>query len=308
MTKIVVGIRLPSVASVELNQLRAFVQRIEASPVESLWAGDHIFHTTQVLSPLNLLGWIGGFTSRLRLGTSVINAAYLHPVLLAKEAATVDYLSGGRLSLGVSIGGSDAEYTSLGIRQSERVGRLAESIALMRRLWSEDGVEHAGRYFRVTQANLRPKPVQTGGIPVLLAARSETMLRRIPTLADGWIASSHYSTADFARGIHFLRDCAARSGRDPETISIAKVHDVSVHRDHDDARRRAEEHWRRYYGTEHDIDASTTYGTPAECVAQLSSLKELGSSRIRLILEPTSYDLEELGMLLEVSSELNEAP
>jgi alkanesulfonate monooxygenase SsuD/methylene tetrahydromethanopterin reductase-like flavin-dependent oxidoreductase (luciferase family) len=233
----------------------------------------------------------------------VINAGYLHPVLLAKQAASLDYLSGGRLNLGISIGGSPAEYASLGVSMKQRVGRVMEGIGVMRLLWSEDDVAHDGRYFHVEGGNLRPKP-RRGTIPISLAARGDAMLDRIPAIADGWCASGHYTFSEYARGVARIRARAVDLGREPDSIAFSKVQGVSVHASHDEARRRAAEHWQRYYGPAHDIDHATTYGTPDECIAILSAYAGIETPSITLILEPTSMNLDELALLTEVKDAL----
>jgi len=287
----------------DIGDLKSFILQVEAAGFHSIWAGDHIFHHTDVLAPLELLSYVAAATERIELGTSVVNAGHLHPVLLAKEAATLDYLSGGRFHLGISIGGSPAEYASLGVNMKHRVGRVTESIAVMRRLWSEDDVAHDGRYFHVEGGNLRPKPPR-GTVPVILAAREDAMLDRVPEFADGWCASGHYTFADYGRGISRIQERAATLGRDPDGIAFSKVHDVSVHASHDEARRRAGGHWQRYYGPTHDIEHSTVYGTPDECIAALEPYAAIDTPSITLILEPTSMSLDELALLTEVKDAL----
>ena len=159
--KLNVGLRVPAVHPTNVEALRPFVQRAEALGFHSIWVGDHVFYHADVPQPLNLLTWIAALTTRVRLGTAVMLGAYLDPVTLARQAATLDCLSGGRLTLGISIGGTEAEYRSLGVPMNQRVGRLTESADLMRRLWSEDDVSFEGRYFQVEHANLRPTPTPT---------------------------------------------------------------------------------------------------------------------------------------------------
>lgn len=304
MAKVEFGIRIPSVEAPDLSDLRRFIQEVEALGFHSIWAGDHIFHHTDVLQPIDLLTWAAALTSRVQLGTSVINAAYLHPVLLAKQASTLDYLSGGRFTLGISIGGSAAEYESLGVPVKARVGRLLESITVMRRLWTESGVEHRGRYFTVTGGNLRPRPARPGGIPILLAAREAPMLDRIAAIADGFCASGHYTGADFESAVRRVRERATELGRDPDALAMTKVQNVSVHADRAEARRRAALHWQRYYGPAHDIDKATTYGTPAECAEALGFFASIDAPTITLILEPTSLEVDELELLARTVEQL----
>lgn len=307
MARLNIGVRVPSVMAPDMGELKRFVLQVEAAGFHSIWAGDHVFHHTDVLAPLDLLSYVAALTDRVELGTSVVNAGYLHPVLLAKQAATLEYLSGGRFHLGISIGGSPAEYASLGVNMKQRVGRVTEGIAVMRRLWREDDVTHDGRYFHIEHGNLRPKPPR-GTIPISLAARENAMLDRVPEVADGWCASGHYTFNEYERGVTRIRERAATLGRDPDAIAFSKVQGVSVHASQEEARRRAEAHWQRYYGPAHDIDHATVYGTPDECIAALQPYAAIDTPAITLILEPTSMNLHELSLLTEVKDALSPHP
>src|SRR6185436_1410422 len=99
---------------------------------------------------------------------------------------------------------------------------------------------------------------------------------------------------DYERGLGRIRRGALAVGRDPDQLNFSKVQCVAVHRNHDEARRRASEHWTRYYGPAHDIEHATTYGTPAECAAQLGAFAGIKTPEITMILEPTSMALAEL--------------
>ncbi|MQF83065.1 LLM class flavin-dependent oxidoreductase [SAR202 cluster bacterium AD-802-E10_MRT_200m] len=106
MPKIIhVGLRIPSIHPANIKQTQRFVVEAETLGFHSIWAGDHVFHKVDVLDPLTLLGWISGLTTNIRLGTSILLAAYRNPVLLAKTTASLDYISDGRLTLGMSLGG-----------------------------------------------------------------------------------------------------------------------------------------------------------------------------------------------------------
>ena len=228
----------------------------------------------------------------------MINAGYLHPVLLAKQAATLDYLSGGRFHLGISIGGSAAEYASLGVNMKQRVGRVTEGIGLMRRLWAEDGVALDGRYFHVEGGNLRPSRCEASSRSPSPPAKTpcSTASPESPTVGAQRPTTPSPSTS--AAWPDPRRRASSAATRD--AITFSKVQGVSVHASHDEARRRAAEHWQRYYGPPHDIDHATVYGNPDKCVAALSAYAGIDTPSITLILEPTSMSLDELALLNEV--------
>ncbi len=298
--KLNVGLRVPAVHPTNVEALKAFVQRAEALGFHSIWVGDHVFYHLDVPQPLNLLTWIAALTTRVRLGTAVMLGAYLDPVTLARQAATLDCLSGGRLTLGLSIGGTEAEYRSLGVPMKQRVGRLMESADLIRRLWSEGDVAFEGRYFQVEHGNLRPKPAQKPGPPLYFGAFQEPMLRRIAARADGWIAAG--GTIDsFISGVALVRRLVREDGRDPDSLGFAKLHGVSVHRSRAEALARAQRHWQAYYGPKYDVETSTIVGTPAECAAKLAAFTAVDAPEVTLALEPSSLDLDQLELLFETT-------
>jgi probable F420-dependent oxidoreductase len=284
----------------DIEALRRFVRRAEDLGFDSIWAGDHVFHHVDVLQPLHLLTWVAAQTTRVRLGQAVMLSAYLNPVLLAREAATLDYLSGGRLLLGMSIGGTPAEYASIGVPMNQRVGRLMENVEIMRRLWREDGVEYAGRYHTIEKGSINPKPLQTGGVPIYLGALSDAMLKRVARVADGWIGSAG-PIERYLAGVQTVRRFAEERGRDPDSIGYAKLQSISVAADKATAKSRAETQWQSYYGPNFNVDASTIYGTPDECAAKLDELTAAQCSRVTLALEPPSLDIDYLEMLAAIT-------
>src|SRR6266545_1758293 len=225
MPKVNVGLRIPSVESTQPDAIRAYVQHAETLGFHSIWAGDHVFYHIDVAQPLTLLTWVAALTSRVRLGTSVMLSSYLNPVLIAKAAATLDTLSGGRLTLGISTGGTEAEYKSIGIPYEQRTGRLLEMARIMRQLWAEeDGVNYEGRYYTIENGNIRPKPVQKPGVPIYFGANSEAMMKRVARLADGWCAASGPNIAQFLTSVGRIRAWASESGRDPDSLGFVKQH------------------------------------------------------------------------------------
>jgi probable F420-dependent oxidoreductase len=301
MAKLSYGLRIPAVHPVDTGALREFIVRAEELGFESIWAGDHVFYRVDVLQPLHLLTWASALTSRVRLGTAVMLSAYLNPVLLARAAASIDRLSGGRLTLGMSLGGTAAEYSSIGVPMDQRLGRLLESIQIMRRLWTEDGVEFKGRYHEVTEGTINPKPVQPGGVPVILGGIREPMLRRIPRVADGWIGTSGNIDV-FLAGVETVLDAAGETGRDPATLSFAKLQNVSVAATAAEAREAAERHWKAYYGPNFDVEAATVYGTPDECRAKLEAFEPAACGELSVVMEPSTLSPSQLEVLASVTT------
>jgi probable F420-dependent oxidoreductase len=304
MPKVNVGLRIPSVESTQPDEIRAYVQHAESLGFHSIWAGDHVFYHMDVAQPLTLLTWVAALTSRVRLGTSVMLSSYLNPVLIAKAAATLDTLSGGRLTLGISTGGTEAEYKSIGIPYEQRTGRLLEMTRIMRKLWSEeDGVNYQGRYYTIDNANIRPKPVQKPGVPIYFGANSEAMMKRVARLADGWCASSGPNIEQFLTGAGRIRDWATEAGRDPDSLGFVKQHNVSIDADPELAKRRAQEHFQRYYGPRFNI-ASATTGSLSQVTDELEWFTNTNARELTLALELPNLDLGHLELLARATEGL----
>jgi probable F420-dependent oxidoreductase len=194
-------------------QVLATARRIEAAGFDSIWVGDHISFHVPMVESLTLLSFIAAVTERVSLGTSVYLMPLRHPTTTAKVTAAVDVLSEGRLVLGVGVGGEfPPEFEACGVPVEERGSRTNEGIEILRRLWREDAVEHAGRHFRFGPVSLNPKPVRPGGPPILVGGRKTACFRRAGRLGDGYI-SYMCSTERYARNLAEIRKHAAEAGR-----------------------------------------------------------------------------------------------
>lgn len=181
------------------------------------WSGpytsDTMFH-----EPLVLFGYLAAITRRLELVTGVLILPQRQTALVAKQAAEVDVLSGGRLRLGVGVGWNDVEYTGLNEEFINRGKRVEEQIALLRMLWTEPVVAFRGRYHTIPEAGINPLPVQRP-IPIWIGSSAESVLERVGRLADGWFPQ--LPPNDKARVmIAKLRDYTRQAGRDPDKMGI----------------------------------------------------------------------------------------
>jgi len=189
------------------------------------WTGvyDHrsLFH-----EPLVLYGYLAAVTTRVELATAVIVLPQRQTALVAKQAAEVDLLSGGRLILGVGIGWNEVEYEALGQRFTDRGKRIEEQIAVMRALWTREVVDFKGRWHRIDRAGLNPLPAQRpiplwmgGGWDRQKRAIVEPALRRIARIADGWF--THLPANDDGRaGMEAFHRLVREEGRDPATLPV----------------------------------------------------------------------------------------
>ncbi|GAA1579998.1 TIGR03619 family F420-dependent LLM class oxidoreductase [Actinoplanes couchii] len=171
-----------------------------------------------VLDPIVALTWAAAGTSRIRLGVSVINLPYVSPAYLAKQASTLDLLSGGRFDLGLGTGWSEPEFLATGSDPNPRGPRTEEYLAVLRALFSDAEAEFEGRFYRVPPS--RMAPVRPGGPPVLLGGLADPALRRAGRLAAGWVTSSRTSLPEIERGARIVRAAAEAAGRDPAAVRI----------------------------------------------------------------------------------------
>jgi probable F420-dependent oxidoreductase len=170
--------------------MEALVRLVDDCGYDSLWVGDHIAFAVAILDPLLQLAQAAVVSRRLTLGTNVYLLPLRHPVPVAKQVASLDHLSEGRLIFGVGIGGEfPREYEACGVPLGERGPRLSEAIPLLRRLWNGAPVSHQGRFYPAfDDVIMQPPARQPGGPPIWVGGRADAALARAGRLADGWIA------------------------------------------------------------------------------------------------------------------------
>jgi probable F420-dependent oxidoreductase len=173
----------------------------------------HPFHEVFVL-----LGFLAGATKRLGLVTGVIILPQRQTALVAKQAASLDVLSGGRLRLGVGLGWNEVEYEALNEDFHNRGKRVEEQVSLMRRLWTEPLIDFKGKWHTIPDAGLNPLPVQRP-IPIWFGGTVEAMLRRIARLGDGWF-TQHRKAEDARPDLEMLRRFIEDAGRDRSQVGL----------------------------------------------------------------------------------------
>ncbi|HEY7496708.1 MAG TPA: LLM class F420-dependent oxidoreductase [Candidatus Tectomicrobia bacterium] len=227
--------------SADPGAIREFVQAVEAMGYAHLFVADHVlgadtrFHhhpslasysyKSVVHEPLTLLGYIAAITTRLTLATGILILPQRQTALVAKQAAEIDVLSGGRLRLGIGVGWNQIEYEALNQDFHTRGRRSAEQIAVLRALWTQQVVDFHGRWHHISHAGLNPLPVQRP-IPIWFGVGSsqnpqppETVLRRVARLADGW-SPNIPTNADGKNIVARVHQYAKEAGRDPATLPL----------------------------------------------------------------------------------------
>jgi alkanesulfonate monooxygenase SsuD/methylene tetrahydromethanopterin reductase-like flavin-dependent oxidoreductase (luciferase family) len=167
------------------------VQQVRAAKdagFKSLWFPHHwLTHPMQMLQITPMMAYIAAHADGMTIGPNILILPPLNPVHVAEEAATLDVLTGGNYILGIGLGYRQPEFTAFGQPLSERAPRFNESIGLMKRLWTEDRVEHEGRFYKVHDAGLSLKPVRAGGPPLYIAGQADVSVRRAARIGDAWL-------------------------------------------------------------------------------------------------------------------------
>jgi probable F420-dependent oxidoreductase len=203
----------------DVERFGPFVDALERRGFDSLWLSERL--TGPAPDPLIALAVAAGRTGMLKLGTSVLVVPGRNPVVLAKELASLDQLSGGRLLPAVGLGAPvPAEHRAFGVEREARAGLFDEAMTLIRRLWTEDDVRHYGEHFHVDGVTLRPRPRQQP-VDVWLGGTTPSELRRTGRLGDGWLPSFTVP-GEIAAGWHTINAVAAEHGRaiDPEHLGV----------------------------------------------------------------------------------------
>ena len=206
----------------------------EARGFATLWSGEHVVmvdrsssrypysadgqiavpSTTDWNDPLIGLSFAAAASSSIAIATGVLLLPEHNPVLLAKQAATLDALSGGRLTLGVGIGWSRDEFDALGVPFARRAARTAEYVAAIRTLWRDDIASFDGEFVRFDSIRVNPKPVRARQIPIVLGGNSDPALRRVATWGDGWYGFNLDGVAAVAERLGYLEARCREAGRD----------------------------------------------------------------------------------------------
>ena len=180
-------------------------------------------HTTPYHEPFTLFGYLASVTESIEFATCIMVLPLRETALVAKQAAAVDVLSGGRLRLGVAVGLNDVEYDAMGKGFHDRGARMEEQIEVLRLLWTRKLVTFEGRWHKITDAGINPLPVRRP-IPLWIGGGADPVVRRIGRLADGWmLPGTMRQPDDAARAIDTMRDHARRAGRDPDEIGMQRV-------------------------------------------------------------------------------------
>jgi probable F420-dependent oxidoreductase len=207
---------------------------------------------TDYYEPISLLAYLIGRTRRIRLGTSVLILPYRNPLLVAKQLACMDRLSGGRMVLGVGVGWMEEEFRILDAPSfAERGAVTDEYIEGFRRIWREGTTTLEGRYIHTPEIGVNPRPAQAGGIPIIVGGVRRPAIRRAARLGDGW-QPFKLPPDELITGLNYLRAQARRSGRDLRGFTVSLRLGLRMTREPTE-RRPEEEPWKTLVGPARDV-------------------------------------------------------
>lgn len=238
-----IGFALPQFGPTahQIDQVADFAQWVEGLGGDSLWVGDRLLapvHPTvgygggttiperfqSVLDPFVLLTVAASATTRVQLGTNVLNAPWYAPAILGRSLTSIDQLSHGRLVLGFGIGWSPEEFQAAGVPMRERGARLDDCLDALDAWWTTDPVEFHGKHWSVPATHVKLKPARTPRPPVYLAGFADTAMRRVARRADGWLPVCRPGAGDFkpdaqvTAPLNRIRELAEQYGREPRSI------------------------------------------------------------------------------------------
>jgi probable F420-dependent oxidoreductase len=273
------------------NNVLNFANKCEAMGVHSMWIIDRIAYDN--LEPLTVLAAAAGATQKIGLGTSVLLPNLRHPTLLAKTIATLDFISKGRVTLGIGFGSRENDFTAVEIPFAARGSRAVEAVQLMKRLWTEDNVTHKGRFYNIENVTIGPRPIQKT-IPIWTGGGAEVSLKRAGTWADGFICGSS-AMVEFSSVWDKVANYARAAGRNPNQIEKACLTFIAINDDKPKAIETLSAYVTRYYGRlRGDIENTFPVGSAAACADRINSFFAKGLDTLIIGLadpDPKQLDL-----------------
>ena len=251
----------------DAGRLRELAQTVEELGYDSIWAGDHISYRNPILDVVVALSTFAAVTERITLGAGIVLLPLRQPGVVAKEFASLDYVSRGRVILGVGVGGEgEKDFEAVGVDRGERGARTNEAMRALRALFGPQPASFSGRFYSFADVEIAPASPRESGPPLWVGGRSEAAIRRAAELGDGWIPI-FVSPERFGRGRVLL----------PAHVTPAVTVPAHV-----GPKQRLLEHLRRRYSgvSEHVVDRYCVAGTPEECVARVREYVDAGARHV----------------------------
>jgi|TARA_B110000971_G_scaffold117872_1_gene120754 probable F420-dependent oxidoreductase len=285
----------------DAQDLVDFGVRMEELGFDSLWVWDHILLGVSphfpIIDSLTVLTAVAARTSKIKLGTGILVLPLRNPVLLAKQLASMDQLSNGRMIMGMASGWYKREFDNVGVPYKERGKIMDESLEIMSRLWTEDIVNGDWAHFNLDGAVMFPKPVQSPRMPILIGGYVDRVLKRAAVDGDGWL-TYFYTPEGFTKSWNKVLGFAEAAGKDPSTLMNCNQLPIMV----GESRAKVEAPMMEWLNSEWDFASwsdSTTdsaiMGTVDDCVEQLQAHIDVGVQKI--IFVPYKYEAEQVEII-----------
>ena len=297
--RVAFGISLPhrSPDVIDMRAVHTVAQRADALGFRDLWVTENTLDHVTCFDPVVVLTYAAAVTSRIRLGASVVVLAVHDPRMVAHQWATLDYVSNGRAILGVGLG-REHHYREFEIPVEGRVTRFREEVELIKALWTQEKTSYHGRFYRLDNATMSPKPVQKPHLPLWMGVGHPNAVRRAALLSDGWMGSGGSSIAEFGRSVPILKEALVKAARDAEAFPISKRIFMAVDDNPAVARAELNRWFTEVYHNPPGTDASGIHGTPEQVRERLEELIAMGANH--LMLNPVSRHVEQVEALAEV--------
>jgi probable F420-dependent oxidoreductase len=281
-----------------IDKILAYAAHAESLGFASVWAWDHILLGTKrpfpFLESIATLTAVAARTRRLQLGIGVLVLPLRNPVVLAKELASLDQISKGRLVLGLAAGWYEREFQACGISFKDRGKTFVRNLEILRRLWTEDQVEGMIGDYVFNHAAMLPKPFQRPHPPLLIGGYVDRVLRRVARYGDGWL-TYFYTTESFRTTWAKIRGFAEEQGRDPAQLRNLSQLPICVGTSFEEADRSVRDFIGRYFDVapwSESTPDSAIRGTPAQCAEQIAAHLDAGVEHVVLI--PSDYRTDQL--------------
>jgi probable F420-dependent oxidoreductase len=258
------------------------IAALEQRPIDSLWVGGHVASPNPTPEALVALARLSAVTERVTIGTSILLLPLYQPAIVAKQIADLDRATGGRLVLGVGVGGEYAqEFRACGVPREERGRRVDEAIPLLRRLWTAQEITHEGHFYPMAEVRIHPGPAQSGGPPIVVAGRRDVAMRRAALMGDGWMPYL-YSPRRYAASVTRIREVAGEANRDLSGFGWYAFIFVNIDSDRQRAREAAAATLGGQYNQDFRsmIDHVVAAGTPEEVLGQVQAFVDAGARHL----------------------------
>jgi probable F420-dependent oxidoreductase len=255
-------------------------RRAEEMGFDDVWSIDQLTGRIPIFESMTLLSYIAAVTSRVRLGTAVIVTNHRNPVVFAKEVASLDHLSDGRLTLGIGLGATTRTYPVFGLPEEHRVGRFLEGLRVMKALWTEERVSLEGRFQQLRNVPMEPKPVQQPHPPLWFGAHTPAAMQRAVRHGDAWMCAGSTPRDDVVGEIERMQATLADAGRDIAGFPLSKRLYFAIDNDEERARQRLREWIGTYYGNPDSADLWCVYGSLEKCAEFIGRLREAGLTHV----------------------------